>query len=175
MTPFDRHDRESRSEGPSRQVRRLPVVGGDARLLEDARRAYKGFGPNGGVAEAKARLGSRRLSESLPERADVILLLRSDALGELPQLPPQLSAFTRVAVEGGLEVFEQERKVEDLAIYGRRGLGTRRGLRGVQGGAAECGRARGRQADEAEARLRESGRLTRHRPVWVEHAASLRP
>jgi hypothetical protein len=116
------------------------------------------------VAKVEARplasAGAKRLLEEL----NVVALVPGDDLSELAHFALQSAAIHRVAVETRLQVFEQQREVEDLAILGRRGRRSRRSRTLPQKReGADCGRAReGATADEL-ASVRSDARRVRRR------------
>jgi hypothetical protein len=99
-----------------REVRRLAVVGGDAGVLEE----------HGGVQEPlpvlrrRSELERRPLAgsatESLFEERDVVALVAADDLRELQQFAAKGAGFDGRRVEGGLEVLEEKREVEDPLV-----------------------------------------------------------
>ena len=72
-------------------------------------------------AEVEAWLLARIRSERVAEEGDVSALVAAHDRGVLEQLTGQLPAGGGLRKECGLQVFEQEREVEDLSVLGRRG------------------------------------------------------
>ena len=151
-----RLDRVHREGGRKRLLvgdhRRRAGVGGDARVLE----RHGGLEERGLRARRALEVELRGLDGLRAERAleelDVRVLVVRDGLGELDGLAGELAALDGLGVEGGLEVLEREREVEDVDVArrGTRRSGQRAGgqctqQRGSadQGAAAEQGGAKG--------------------------------
>src|SRR5262249_28583489 len=98
-------------EGGLGQTRRLPVVRGDAEILEQPGGLGEPHRCRDRRAEVERRRGPRPASEQTPQIGDVLALLTADDAGVLPQLSPQPSASLRRGEEGDLELLQDERRV----------------------------------------------------------------
>ena len=112
-------DGEQGSDGPdgaARQVRALADVGGNRRLLEIDRRSPKPLRSAQRIAEGRAWPCSGAATQPFGEESDVLALLAADDARELVEVPRQPCPLERLAVEGLLQVFEQQEEVEDLRV-----------------------------------------------------------
>ena len=113
---LDRHDRRGRRQRLAAQPRALAVVGGDARVLEHDRGRRELRRVRRGALEVERRLGDRGAAERLLEVVDMRELVVAHGGGERQQLAGERTAGHRLHVELRLEVLEQQREVEDLAV-----------------------------------------------------------
>src|ERR671922_147525 len=103
MSSLDRNDLRRCGERALRQVRRLTVVCGDTRVLEE----HRGVEEPRLLTRRRSELERRRLvrapSECPFEELDVVALVAADHLGELTELAAQCAGLDRLPIERRLE------------------------------------------------------------------------
>ncbi|MDQ3555028.1 MAG: hypothetical protein M3395_11595 [Chloroflexota bacterium] len=119
MASLDGDDPGRRRESACRQVRRLAVVGGNARVLERKRRCDKCIRVGRRLPELHPRFRSGLAAQCLLEEGKMLLLVTSDDLCKRAELAPEGAPRAGFGVERRLDVFEEQREIENANVLGR--------------------------------------------------------
>ncbi len=120
MASFNGHDPGCCGESARGEVRRLAVVCGNPRILERKSASDERIRVGSRLPELHLRLRAGLSAQRLLEEGEVLLLVTSDDFSERAELATQVALRAGFGVERRLDVFEEQRKIENANVLGGR-------------------------------------------------------